>query len=103
MPPAIQSTMTVSALALIFSSGGSLANRARGGPAARAERVAALAVFKKSRREQWLLVFIIFIMGSSVNQLELRQHRHRPEQILHAFLFGRRADQFFGQLQFLRR
>jgi hypothetical protein len=63
MPPPIQSTMTVSAVALSFSTSGfaSAENTARGKPAASAESVAALAVFRKSRRDQ----FSIFMSTSS--------------------------------------
>jgi hypothetical protein len=50
MPPPIQSTITVSAVGVILGSG-SAARTARGAPAASAESVAALAVFKKSRRD----------------------------------------------------
>jgi hypothetical protein len=49
MPLAIQRTMTVSAVGLIFSSG-SAARIWRGKPAANADSVAALAVLRKSRR-----------------------------------------------------
>src|SRR5678815_523763 len=53
MPPPIQSTMTVSAVGLIFGSPfDSSARSCRGKDAANAERVAALAVFRKSRRFQ---------------------------------------------------
>src|ERR1043166_676887 len=50
MPPAIHSTMTVSAVGLIFSSVS--ARSSRGKPAASAESVAALAVLRKSLRER---------------------------------------------------
>jgi len=49
MPPAIHSTITRSAVGVIFSAG-SLARSPRGAPAASAASVAADAVFRKSRR-----------------------------------------------------
>src|SRR5438093_12943461 len=50
--------MTVSAVALIFSSLASVASTVRGKPAAKAESVAALAVFRKSRRVNGLEAII---------------------------------------------
>jgi hypothetical protein len=70
MPPAIQSTMMASAVGVMDSAG--WLHAARGYPAASADRVAADADRRKSRR---------VVAGMSVNQLELRQHDHRPEQV----------------------
>src|SRR4051812_12280417 len=68
IPPAIQSTITVSAVGLIF--GSASAAKSLGARADRAASVAAEADFKKSRR---------VVMGSSqstsINQLKLRQHQ----------------------------
>src|SRR5579872_2229105 len=97
MPPAIQSTMTVSAVGLIF--GSSAARSCRGQPAASAESVAAPAVRRKSRRLQELFAFIITF---SIDQLKLRQHRQSPQQILDAGGLGGLADDLPGQFQLLR-
>src|SRR5689334_14316189 len=100
MPPAIQSTMTVSAVGLIFSViSVPAASIARGYPAASAESVAALAVLRKSRR---LHEFLNCIESSSVNQLEFRQHGQRPEQIFDPGGLRGPADNFLGHLKFIR-
>src|SRR5438128_1815486 len=96
MPPAIQRTMTVSAVGLIFSSASAFSWR--GNPTASAESVAALAVFRNSRRLNWALVFIV-----SINELKFRQHDHRPQQVLHALASRRLANHLAGQLQLLAR
>src|SRR5205814_7323254 len=76
MPPAIQRTITVSAVGVIFSSFS--ARSWRGKPAASAESVAALAVFKKSRRD-WrtglLDVWISEFMRSEEHTSELQSLR----------------------------
>src|SRR5688572_21652381 len=74
IPPAIHRTMTVSHVGLIASFGSSTAQSGRGSPAASAASVAALAVFKKSRRDQFGFMYRIV----SPNQLKLRQHDEDP-------------------------
>src|SRR5262245_25466275 len=108
MPPAIQRTITRSAVGLIFSAGAA-ASSERGALAARAASVAADAVFRKSRREQrsgrawrkaaWAmsrLMFMTSVVGlgrRSTDQLKLRQHGEAPEQVLYAVAPQRRSDQ----------
>src|SRR6185436_5876246 len=86
IPPAIQSTMTASAvgLRLWLGSGavaGPSARTMRGYPAASAPSVAADAVLRNSRRDQ----FRLFMCSLSPNQLVFRQHHHRPEQVFDTF------------------
>ena len=66
MPPAIQSTITVSAVALGFCGVSSAESNCRGYPAARAAKVAPLRFLIKSRLFQRAFM--------SVNQLEFGQH-----------------------------
>src|SRR6185437_13414623 len=94
MPPPIHRTITVSADAF----GASAPATARGNPAARADSVAAPALFRKSRRVQFELGFIKRI--SSINQLEFRLHGHGPEQVFHTFAAGRLADEFQRRFPF---
>src|SRR5881394_4418483 len=100
MPPPIQSSIRVSAVALGFSSAASAASKARPGPAASADRVAALAVLRKSRRA---MAFITLSGGWLINQLKLGQHGQRPKQVFHLILLRRLAEEFVGQSQLGRR
>ena len=88
-PPAITKTMTVSAFALIFSVAASAPKILLGYPAARAPSVAVLAVFKKSRRFHCEVAFIVRAL---INQLKLRQHQYRPQQIGKSIARNQRAD-----------
>jgi hypothetical protein len=56
MPPAIHSTMTVSAVGAIFAAIPPRRGPAARTPAAIAPSVAALAVFRKSRRDQFVFI-----------------------------------------------
>src|SRR5258707_659885 len=86
MPPAIQRMMTVSAVGVIFSSVSP--KTWRGKPALRAESVAALAVFGKTRR---------VISG---NELEFGEHGEGPKQIFDASGLNGFADDVLGEFEF---
>src|SRR5438874_4662641 len=91
IPPAIQRTITVSAVGLGFSS--LPAQTCRGKPAPNAESVAALAVLRKSRRLHSTRVLIRLIY-----QLKFGQHNHRPKQVLHPITSRRFANNPTRQL-----
>ena len=91
IPPAIQSTITESAVAL-GEIGLADPRTARGAPEVRAPRVAAPAVFRKSRRWRFVLgelsfffMALCWVAGFSlIDQLEFWMHQDCPEQILDA-------------------
>ena len=92
IPPAIQSTITESAVAL-GEIGFPEPRAALGAPEVRAPRVAAPAVFRKSRRWRFVLgEFSFFFMALSwvagfslIDQLEFWMHQDGPEQVLDTF------------------
>src|SRR5688500_17696633 len=98
MPPAIQRTMTLSAVGTSLAADASSAKVALGNDALSAASAAAEAVLRKSRRDQSLRACICL-----PDELEFRQHNDCPEEILDALRRHVRPDDLLCRSSFARR